>query len=66
LLKVLTGQTTQQHIHDKIIKKAKEKLSATDLPINEIAYELGSEHLQSFSKLLRQKLNFRHWSFAVF
>lgn len=55
LLKTLTGQSTQQYIHEKIIEKAKEKLSTTDLTISEIAYELGFEHLQSFSKLFKSK-----------
>jgi len=55
LLKVLTGQSTQQHIHDKLIEKAKEKLSVTALSVSEIAYELGFEHPQSFSKLFRTK-----------
>jgi AraC-like DNA-binding protein len=55
LLKVLTGQSTQQHIHDKLIEKAKEKLSTTGLSVSEIAYELGFEHPQSFSKLFRTK-----------
>jgi AraC family transcriptional activator of pobA len=58
LLKVLTGQSTQQHIHNKLIEKAKEKLSTTDLSISEIAYELGFEHSQSFSKLFKSKTNF--------
>jgi len=57
LLKVLTGQSTQQHIHDKLIEKAKEKLSITDLSVTEIAYELGFEHPQSFSKLFKTKTN---------
>ncbi|AWH85878.1 AraC family transcriptional regulator [Flavobacterium album] len=57
LLKVLTGQSTQQHIHDKLIEKAKEKLSTTTLSVSEIAYELGFEHSQSFSKLFRTKTN---------
>lgn len=55
LLRVLTGQTTQQHIHDKLIEKAKEKLSTTDLTVSEIAYELGFEHLPSFSKLFKTR-----------
>ena len=55
LLKTLTGQSTQQHIHDKLIEKAKEKLSTTDLSISEIAFELGFEHQQSFSKLFKTK-----------
>lgn len=64
LLKVLTAQSTQQHIHDKLIEKAKEKLSTTRLSISEIAYELGFEHSQSFSKLFKAKtklspVNFR-------
>ncbi|WP_343634009.1 helix-turn-helix transcriptional regulator [Fluviicola sp.] len=57
LLKTLTGQSTQQHIHDKLIEKAKEKLSTTNLSISEIAYELGFEHVQSFSKLFKTKTN---------
>jgi AraC family transcriptional regulator, transcriptional activator of pobA len=55
LLKTLTGQSTQQHIHDKLIEKAKEKLSTTDLSVSEIAYELGFEYPQSFSKLFKTK-----------
>jgi len=55
LLKTLTGQTTQQHLHDRLIELAKEKLSTTNLSIGEIAYELGFEHLQSFSKLFKTK-----------
>jgi AraC-like DNA-binding protein len=55
LLKVLTGQSTQQHIHDKLIGKAKEKLSTTKLTVSEIAYQLGFEHPQSFSKLFKAK-----------
>ncbi|MBA4849533.1 AraC family transcriptional regulator [Emticicia sp. BO119] len=58
LLKVLTGQSTQQHIHDKLIDKAKEKLSTTNLSVSEIAYDLGFEHPQSFSKLFKTKTNF--------
>ena len=57
LLKVLTGQSTQQHIHNKLIEKAKEKLSTTDLSVTEIAYELGFRHPQSFSKLFKTKTN---------
>jgi len=55
MLKSLTGQTTQQHIHQKLIEKAKVKLSITDLSVSEIAYELGFEHSQSFSKLFKSK-----------
>ena len=55
LLKQLTGLTTQQHIHEKLIEKAKEKLSTSELSVGEIAYQLGFEHSQSFSKLFKSK-----------
>jgi AraC-like DNA-binding protein len=57
LLKMLTGQNTQQHIHEKLIAKAREKLSTTNLSVSEIAYQLGFEHPQSFSKLFKTKTN---------
>lgn len=65
LLKTLTGMNTQQHIHKKLIEKAKEKLSTTHLSISEIAFELGFEHSQSFSRFFKKKTNispleFRH------
>jgi AraC family transcriptional regulator, transcriptional activator of pobA len=57
LLNLLTGQSTKQLIHDKLMDLAKEKLSTTDLSVSEIAFTLGFEHPQSFSKLFKQKTN---------
>lgn len=57
MLRSLTGQNAQQHIHHKLIEKAKEKLSTTNLSVSEVAYELGFEHPQSFSKLFKTKTN---------
>jgi AraC-like DNA-binding protein len=57
LLKSLTGQTTQQHIHLIMIEKAKEMLGSdlhTTTTAN-VAYALGFEHPQSFNKLFKQK-----------
>lgn len=54
-LKQLTEQTTQQLIHDRLIDHAKEILSTTELSISEIAYQLGFEYPQSFSKLFKSK-----------
>ncbi|EDM44628.1 transcriptional regulator, AraC family protein [unidentified eubacterium SCB49] len=56
-LKIISGQSTQQHIHNKLIEKAKEKLSTTELSVSEIAYELGYEFPASFSKLFKNKTN---------
>jgi len=57
LLRTLIGQNAQQYIHLKLIEKAKEKLSTTNLSVSEIAFELGFEHPQSFSKLFKRKTN---------
>ncbi|MGN6566912.1 MAG: helix-turn-helix domain-containing protein [Flavipsychrobacter sp.] len=57
MLRSLTGQNAQQHIHYKLIEKAKEKLSTTSISVSEVAYELGFEHPQSFSKLFKTKTN---------
>lgn len=57
MLRSLTGQNAQQHIHHKLVEKAKERLSTTNLAVAEIAYELGFEHPQSFSKLFKSKTN---------
>jgi AraC family transcriptional activator of pobA len=54
-LKQLTGSTTQQLIHEKLIEHAKEKLTTTSLSVGEIAYNLGFEYPQSFSKLFKSK-----------
>lgn len=65
MLRMLTGQSTQQHIHNKLIEKAKELITTTSLSVSEIAYRLGFEYPQSFNKLFKSKTNvspleFRH------
>jgi AraC family transcriptional regulator, transcriptional activator of pobA len=55
LLRSLTGQNTQQHIHDKVIEKAKEYLTAENLTVSEVAYQLGFEHPQSFNRIFKKK-----------
>ncbi|SKC99769.1 Helix-turn-helix domain-containing protein [Chitinophaga ginsengisegetis] len=57
MLRSLTGQSTQQHIHDKLIEKAKHILTSTNMTVSEIAYELGFEYPQSFSKLFKKQTN---------
>lgn len=56
MLRSITGQSTQQHIHEKLIEKAKEKLTTSKLSVSEIAFQLGFEHPQSFSKLFKSKV----------
>ena len=57
LLRSLTGQNAQKHIHDKLIEKAKEYLTATSLSVSEIAYQLGFEQPQSLNRLFKKKTN---------
>jgi len=55
MLRSLIGKNAQQYIHEKVIERAKERLTTTVMSISEIAYELGFEHPQSFSKLFKTK-----------
>lgn len=55
MLRSLTGLNAQQHIHQKLIERSKELLSTTNLTIGEVAYQLGFEHPQSFSRLFKMK-----------
>lgn len=55
MLRSLTGQTTQQHIHQALIERAKQLLRSTSLTINETAFRLGFEYPQYFSRLFKNK-----------
>ena len=55
MLRSLTGLNAQQHIHEKLIERSKELLSTTAFSVSEIAYQLGFEHSQSFSRLFKTK-----------
>ncbi|MEP6806251.1 MAG: helix-turn-helix transcriptional regulator [Flavobacterium sp.] len=57
MLRSFTGENTKQHIHNKLVEKAKEKLSSSKLSVSEIAYQLGFEHPQSFSRFFKTKTN---------
>lgn len=56
MLRSMTGQSTQQHIHAKLIEKAKELLTTTSMPVHEIAYLLGFEYPQSLNKIFKKKM----------
>lgn len=55
ILRIHTSQNTQQHIQNKLIDYAKQYLSTTNMSVSEIAFCLGFEHSQSFSKLFKLK-----------
>ena len=54
LIKKETGQTAQQYIQNKIIHLAKEALLGTDLPVSEIALNLGFEYPQHFTRMFKK------------
>ncbi|PZR24770.1 MAG: AraC family transcriptional regulator [Citrobacter freundii] len=58
LLHKYTGKSTQEHIHLKLIDKAKHLLWSTENQISEIAYELGFEHPSHFTKLFKNKTGY--------
>lgn len=55
LLRKETGQSTQDHIHQYIVEKAKNQLLNTTESASEIAYALGFEYPQYFSKMFKKK-----------
>jgi AraC-like DNA-binding protein len=65
LLKSETGKNTQEHIHYHLLEKAKNILVSSDKNINEIAYELGFEYPQNFSKFFKKKVGVSPTIFRV-
>ena len=55
LLRKETGKNTQDHVYFHLLEKAKDLLIGTNSPVYEIAYSLGFEYPQHFSKLFKQK-----------
>ena len=58
LLKIETGSSAKDHIHSYLIEKAKTTLLNSNSTISEIAFGLGFEYPQHFSKLFKGKVGF--------
>ena len=56
LVKKETGKTPQEHIQNKIIDLAKEMIIGTDKTVSEIAYELGFQYSQHFSRIFKKNV----------
>lgn len=56
LIKKETGQTAQQHILSKLISLAKDRIVDTDQSVTEIAYGLGFQYVQHFSRLFKKNV----------
>lgn len=58
LLKKETGSTALHFIHDKSIEIAKTELASTDDTVNEIAYNLGFQYPQHFTRLFKKEVGY--------
>lgn len=64
-LKVLTGKTMQEHIHFKLVENAKVYLQEAQLSVSEIAYRLGFEYPQYFSRFFKKKVGLSPTDYRV-
>lgn len=55
LIRKSSGKSILEHIHYKVIELAKSQLLASDKSVSEIAFELGFEYAQYFSRLFKKK-----------
>lgn len=55
LIRKGTDKSVLEHIHSKVIELAKSKLLNSDISVSEIAFELGFEYSQYFSRLFKKK-----------
>ena len=56
LIKKETGKTPQEYIQGKIIDTAKEMLLGTDKTVSQIAYELGFQYSQHFTRIFKKAI----------
>ena len=50
-----SGTTAQRYIQDAVIERSKQLLIETRMPVSEIAYQLGFEYPQHFSRLFKSR-----------
>ena len=55
LIKKQSGRSAQEHIQLQLIESAKEKMFDRDKSVSQVAYELGFEYPQYFSRLFKKR-----------
>lgn len=55
LLRVETGESARDHLHRALIEVAKRRLASSSARISEVAFGLGFDEPQHFSRLFKQK-----------
>lgn len=56
MVKKITGKTAQEHIQEKVIDFAKERILGTEETVSQIAYSLGFQYPQHFSRLFKKRV----------
>lgn len=56
LIKKETGKTAQEYIQHRIIELAKERILEGSQTVSQIAYELGFQYPQHFSRLFKKNV----------
>ena len=56
LIKKESGMTAQEYIQNKIINVSKEWVASTNLTVSQIAYELGFQYSQHFSRAFKKNV----------
>lgn len=56
LVKKETGKSPQEYIQNKIIDLAKERIMGSEMTVNQIAYELGFQYPQHFTRIFKKKV----------
>lgn len=56
LMKKETGKTPQEYIQEKVIEKAKDRISGTQDTISQIAYSLGFQYPQHLCRLFKKRV----------
>lgn len=56
MIKKDTGKTPQEHIQEKIIEMAKERIIGTNDTVSEISYALGFQYPQHLSRLFKKRV----------
>jgi transcriptional regulator len=56
MVKKITGKTAQEHIQEKVIDFAKERIIGTEDTVSQIAYTLGFQYPQHLCRLFKRRV----------
>ena len=65
LVKKETGRTAQEYIQNKLLNVAKEEVLGSNRSISEIAYRLGFQYPQHFSRIFKKAVGYTPKEFRL-